>query len=85
MDIFTVQQYNYDKYGMLLNPNKNPKLYEVRKERHFVDFSKTPKQLEKETTALQKSYPSDPLSIIQVSSKFDVTEQLIEKSPLSYN
>jgi len=36
---------------MFLNPNNNPKLYEVRKERHFVDFSKTPKQLEKETNA----------------------------------
>jgi hypothetical protein len=43
MDIFTVQQYNYDKYGMFLNPLSNPFLYEVRKERHFVDFSKTPR------------------------------------------
>jgi ribosomal protein S2 len=36
---------------MFLNPAKNPYLYEVRKERHFVDFSKTPKQIEKEVSA----------------------------------
>jgi hypothetical protein len=44
LDIFTVQQYNYDKNGLFLNPVSDSQLYIVRKERHFVDFSKTPKQ-----------------------------------------
>ena len=65
---------------MFLNPVKNPYLYEVRKERHFVDFSKTPKQIEKEVS-IQKNAESHS----QVSSTFDVTEELIERSPLSYN
>lgn len=79
LDIYTVQQYNYDKYGLFLNPKQNSKLFEARKERHFVDFSKTPKQLEKESTVPVKGEQGN-----QVSSKFDVPEQLINKSPLSY-
>jgi hypothetical protein len=85
LDIYTVQQYNFDKYGLFLNPRKNPQLYEVRKERHFVDFSKTPKQLEKESASLSKIGQLQAPGGAQVSSKFDVTEQLIERSPLSYN
>ena len=46
LDIYTVQQYNFDKNGLFLNPLTNSELYVVRKERHFVDFSKTPKQQE---------------------------------------
>lgn len=80
MDIYTVQQYNYDKYGYFLNPTENKKLFEVRKERHFVDFSKTPKQLEKEI-----NMGKEDLKAVTVSSKFDIPQQLIVQSPLTYD
>lgn len=43
LDIYTVQMYNYEKNSLFLNPLINRQLFVVRKERHFVDFSKTPK------------------------------------------
>ena len=46
LDIYTVQMYNYEKNSLFLNPLINTQLFVVRKERHFVDFSKTPKQQE---------------------------------------
>lgn len=65
LDIFTVQQYNFEKYGYFLNEKLNPKLYIVRKERHFVDFSKTPKQEEYDKSntsqAAREKMMEDPL------------------------
>lgn len=48
LDIFTVQQYNFEKYGLFLTLADNKFMFKVRKERHFVDFSKTPKQTERD-------------------------------------
>jgi hypothetical protein len=87
LDIYTVQQYNFDKYGLFLNRKYNNKQYIVRKERHFVDFSKTPKQIEYDKANISSAM----LQVIEktdnqpISSKFDVTQELILKSPLSYS
>lgn len=43
LDIYNIQKYNFDKYALFLSRNLNKKMVIVRKERHFVDFSKIPK------------------------------------------
>lgn len=43
LDIFTVAKYNFEKYGLMLSKQESQKMFIMRKERHFVDFSKFPK------------------------------------------
>ena len=43
LNIYSIQRYNFDKFGLLLQKSQNKQLFTVRKERHFVDFSKIPK------------------------------------------
>jgi len=53
----------------------------VRKERHFVDYSKIPKpgEVDKFSKSKKAKQADAP-----VSTKFDISEELIQKSPLSY-
>jgi len=73
-DIYTVQQYNYDKYACFLMPSCNKQLFIVRKERHFVDFSKIPKANENEKVFNKKLTFSRQLpdSTQMVSTRFDI-------------
>jgi hypothetical protein len=76
LDIFSVAKYNYEKYGLLLSKHLSKHMYVVRKERHFVDFSKFPKAEQIAHQAVESSG--------EVSSKFDVVEELLRQSPLTY-
>lgn len=82
LDIFTAAKYNFDKYGLLLTLNESRKMFVVRKERHFVDFSKFPRQ-ESNVVSGAGGAP-EPANVADVSSRFDVVEQLLSRSPLTY-
>lgn len=43
MDFYTVQQYNYEKHGLFLNPASSRFMQKVRKERHFLDQNRQSK------------------------------------------
>lgn len=79
LDIYSIQKYNFDKFGLLLQYSKNKQLYRVRKERHFVDFSKIPKpdsEIPEKPEKATASFSFDPrkqlpVPPIEVSSRFD--------------
>ena len=93
LDIYSIQRYNFDKFGLLLQKSQNKQLFTVRKERHFVDFSKIPKPetdvLEKQekiqSSFEQKKLLQAPPVDAAVSSRFDAASQLVRKSVLSYD
>lgn len=91
LDIYSLQKYNFDKFGLLLQLTLNKQLFIVRKERHFVDFSKTPKadgelaEKHEKSQYDQKKQPKGTMTDATASSRFDAAQQLVRKSVLTYD
>ena len=77
MDIYTVQQYNFEKHGLFLSPAKSKFMQKVRKETHFIN-------LEKSTKKGRESANSNKTGGKVGETLFDVSDEMIGKDPFTY-